>query len=101
MTTGMATKGKDEKSERDVLGKLADRGEATLSRLVELPGGTKAVKAFNELRLRVDEMGKKVRGIDALEKRVAKLERDVAAVKRAQKAKPAAAKPRSRTSTSS
>ena len=88
----MATTPNDRKDDRDVIGKLADRGEQTLARLSELPGGTKALKAFNDLRSRVDELGKKVRGIDALETRVAKLEKELAALKRAQKL-PAARKP--------
>ena len=46
---------------------------------------------MNDLRARVDELGKKVRGIDVLEARVAKLEKDVAALRRVQKAKPPAA----------
>jgi uncharacterized small protein (DUF1192 family) len=72
--------------EKDVIAKLADRGEATIARLADLPGGARALKAFNELKARVDELGKKVRGVDALEARVAKLEKELAALKRAQKA---------------
>ncbi len=48
----------------------------------DLPGGQRAVGAFNDLRTRVDELSKKVRGIDALEARVAKLEKELAALKR-------------------
>ena len=71
-----------------MIARLADRGEQTLARLAELPGGAKALGAMNDLRARVDELGKKVRGIDELEQRVAKLEKELAAVKRAQKPKP-------------
>ena len=78
--------------DRDVIARLAERGEQTIARLADLPGGTKALKAMNDLRARVDELGKKVRGIDELEKRVAKLEKDTTALKRAQKPK-AAPKP--------
>jgi hypothetical protein len=78
------------KAEKDVLARLADRGEEALQRLADLPGGTRAAKAFNELRERVDELGRKVRGIDKLEERVAKLEKELAALKRMQK--PAAEK---------
>ena len=67
--------------------RLAERGEQTLARLAELPGGAKALGAMNDLRARVDELGKKVRGIDELEQRVAKLEKELAAMKRAQKPK--------------
>lgn len=85
-----------ETTDADVLGKLADRGGQTLHRLVELPGGTKALKAFNDLRVRVDDLAKKVRGVDELEQRIAKLEKELAALKRAQK--PAAERSPSRKS---
>jgi hypothetical protein len=88
--SGETRNGEKLTGERDVLGRLADRGEEALQRLSEIPGGSKAVKAFNDLKAGVDELGRKVRGIDALEARVAKLEREVASLKRA--AKPAAAK---------
>jgi hypothetical protein len=78
---------KTTREERDVIARLAERGEQTLARLSELPGGTRAVQAMNDLRARVDELGKKVRGIDELELRVAKLEKDLATLRRAQKAK--------------
>jgi hypothetical protein len=68
--------------DKDLVSRLADAGEEAIQRLTELPGGTKALGAFNDLRTRVDELGKKVRGIDALEARVAKLEKEVATLKR-------------------
>lgn len=74
------------KKSNDALGDLASRGQDALHRLTDLPGGTKALQAFNDLRARVDELGKRVRGVDALEERIAKLEREVAALKRSQKA---------------
>ena len=77
---------------KDVIARLADRGEDALQRLSELPGGKRALQAFNDLRARVDELSKKVRGIDALEARVAKLEKELAALKRAAKPKAAARK---------
>jgi hypothetical protein len=43
------------------------------------------VQAFNDLRNRVDELSKRIRGIDELEQRVAKLEKEVASLRRAQK----------------
>ena len=75
--------------EKDFMARLADAGEEALQRLSELPGGQRALTAVNDLRARVDDLAKKVRGIDALEERVAKLERELAAFK---KAKPAAAR---------
>ena len=87
MTGHVASK---EKSTQDVIGRLAGRGEDALQRLTELPGGTKALRAFNDLRNRVDDLSRKVRGVDALEQRVAKLEKELAALKRAQKPAPKA-----------
>ncbi len=70
----------------DEIERLAERGQRTLARLVELPGGTRALGAVNDLRNRVDELGKKVRGLDALEQRIAALEVEVAGLKGAQAA---------------
>ncbi len=69
-------------ADKDIVTRLADAGEEALQRLAELPGGQRALGAFNDLRTRVDDLGKKVRGIDALEARVAKLEKQVAELKR-------------------
>ncbi len=68
--------------EKDLMTRLADAGEEALHKLAELPGGQRALTAVNELRARVDDLTKKVRGIDALEARVAKLEKEIAALKR-------------------
>lgn len=70
-------------SEKDFVTRLADKGEEALHRLADLPGGQKAMTAVNDLRARVDELGKKVRGLDTLEARVVKLEKEVAALKKA------------------
>lgn len=83
MTGAMTTTKPD--GDSDVIGRLAGKGEEVVHRLADLPGGTRALRAFNDLKLRVDDLSKKVRGIDALEQRVAKLEKDLAALKRAQK----------------
>ncbi|HLG07354.1 MAG TPA: hypothetical protein VI409_01650 [Gaiellaceae bacterium] len=69
--------------EKDLMTRLADAGEEALQRLAELPGGQRALTAVNDLRARVDDLAKKVRGIDALEARVAKLEKELAALKKA------------------
>ena len=71
-----------------MIARLADRGEQTLAQARGAAGRRKGLGAMNDLRARVDELGKKVRGIDELEQRVAKLEKELAAVKRAQKPKP-------------
>lgn len=68
--------------EKDLMARLADAGEEALQRLAELPGGQRALTAVNELRTKVDDLAKKVRGIDALEARVGKLEKELAALKK-------------------
>ena len=78
------TKDKKPTAEKDFVTRLADAGEEALQRLADLPGGQKALTAVNDLRARVDDLGKKVRGIDALEARGAKLEKELAALKRAE-----------------
>ena len=84
MTLGMPTPTTETpKIEKDLVTRLADAGEEALQRLADLPGGQKALTAVHDLRSRVDDLAKKVRGIDALEARVAKLEKELAAVKKA------------------
>lgn len=84
------------KKEKDVIARLADRGEDVLQKLSELPGGGKVLKAFNELRERVDDLAKRVRGLDELERRIAALEQHIASQKpdtRTRAATPAKPKP--------
>lgn len=69
----------------DVIGRLAEKGEQAMQRLADLPGGTKAVQMFNDLRARVDDLSRRMRGVDQLEQRVTRLEKELAALKRAQK----------------
>ncbi|HEX3291942.1 MAG TPA: hypothetical protein VHR46_11160 [Gaiella sp.] len=69
----------------DVIGRLAGKGEEALQKLADLPGGSRTLQAFNDLRNRVDDLSKRIRGIDELEQRVVKLEKEVAALRRAQK----------------
>ena len=84
MTFGMTTSTTEKtKAEKDFVTRLADAGEEALQRIADLPGGQKAVTAVHDLRTRVDDLTKKVRGIDALEARVAKLEKELAALKKA------------------
>jgi hypothetical protein len=94
----LVTTAKSGDDQGQTISRLAARGESTLSRIAELPGGTKALQAFNDLRDRVDDLGRKVRGIDALEARVAKLEKEIAALKRAGKQKPTTARKSTRKS---
>ena len=85
-TTSSARRKSSGAKEKDFVTRLADAGEEALQRLSDLPGGQRAVTAVNDLRSRVDELTKKVRGIDALEARVEELEKEVAALKKAKSA---------------
>jgi hypothetical protein len=86
--------------QNDILARFTELGHEALNRLSDMPGGSKFVDMMNESKTRLDEMQKKLRGLDELEKRVAKLEKQVAAAakpapkrKRPAARKPAAPKP--------
>ena len=87
-----------QKDQKDLLTRLADAGEDAINRLSDLPGGSRMVDAAHAMRARVDELQKKVRGIDELERRVGKLEHQVAALTKTEK--PRAARPRTAASAS-
>ena len=61
----------------DLLGRLADLGEEAIQRLQDTPGGDRAVAAVTTLRDRLDELQKRVRGLEELERRLAAVERKV------------------------
>ena len=63
------------KQQKDVITRLAESGEEALHRLAELPGGARFAEAANALRDRVDDLAKRMRSLDPLERRVAELER--------------------------
>lgn len=61
----------------DLLGKLAELSEEAIHRLQDAPGGDRVMGAMNTMRDRLDEMQRRVRGIDELERRLSALERKV------------------------
>lgn len=65
---------------KDLLTMLADRGEEAIQRLSDAPGAERVLGAAQALRDRLDELQKRMRGIDALERRVAELEKRVDAL---------------------
>ncbi|MHB1243033.1 MAG: hypothetical protein ACYC1P_06500 [Gaiellaceae bacterium] len=79
-------------SQKDILSRVQDLGAEALHKLQDVPGGSKLMDMANETKARMDDVQKKLRGLDALEKRVAKLEKQLAA----QAKKPAAKKPAAR-----
>jgi hypothetical protein len=84
--------------QEDFLTRFRDLSAEALNRLSEVPGGSRLMEMANETRTRLDEMQKKLRGLDELEKRVAKLEKQVASLgstKSTAARKPAASRPAS------
>jgi hypothetical protein len=77
--------------QKDILSRVQDLGAEALNKLADVPGGSKVMDMVNESRTRLDDMQKKMRGLDELEKRVAKLERELAK-RPATARKPAAAR---------
>ena len=63
------------KQQKDVITRLAESGEEALHKLAELPGGAKVLEAGNALRDRVDDLTRRMRSLDPLERRVTELER--------------------------
>lgn len=79
-------------NQKDLLSRLADAGEEALHKVAEMPGATRLVEVTNTLRARTDEIQKRLRGLDALETRVVKLEQRIAKLEVSKKA-PAAKQP--------
>jgi uncharacterized protein YoxC len=63
--------------QKDLLTRLGDAGEEALSRVAGSQATSRLVETVGGMRERLDDMQKKVRGLDALEQRVAELEKRV------------------------
>ncbi|HEY2311007.1 MAG TPA: hypothetical protein VGH46_07825 [Gaiellaceae bacterium] len=63
--------------QQDLLGRFADLSEGALQRLSEAPGADRAVQALKGLADKVDELQRRTRGFEELEKRLTKLEKRV------------------------
>ena len=64
--------------QKDFLTRLGDAGEEAISRVAGSERASRVLDSVGGLRERIDEMQKKIRGLDALEQRVAKLEKEIA-----------------------
>jgi len=88
---------------KDLLTRLADAGEEALHRLADAPGAERFFGAMSSMRDRVDELQKRVRGLEGIERRVADLEKRLERVEGGAKASSTPAKrssPRTRKTTS-
>jgi TolA-binding protein len=63
--------------QKDLLSRLADAGEAAIKTLGDAPGADRFMGAANAMRDRLDELQKRVRGLEDLEQRLTALERKV------------------------
>ena len=61
----------------DLLGRLADLSEEAIQRLSDAPGADRVLGAMNAMRDRLDELQRRVRGLEDLEERLTALERKV------------------------
>src|SRR6478736_36912 len=60
---------------KDLLTRLADRGEQVVGRITDLPGAKTVMDTTTSLGKRLDEVQKRLRSIDPLEKRLTALEK--------------------------
>lgn len=68
--------------QKDLLNRLADVGEEAFTRVAGSQTTSRLVDSITGLRERMDELQRKVRGLDELEQRVVKLEKQVAELKK-------------------
>jgi hypothetical protein len=61
----------------DLFGRIADMSEEAIQRLSDAPGADKVLGAVNTLKDRTDELQKRVRGLEELEKRLTAVEAKV------------------------
>ena len=66
-----------EARKNDLLGRLADLSEEAVQRLGDAPGADRLASAITAVRERVDELQKRMRGMEGLEQRLAALEHKV------------------------
>ena len=60
---------------KDLLSRLADRGEQVVGRITDLPGAKQLLDRTTQLAKRMDDVQKQLRSLDPLQKRVASIER--------------------------
>jgi hypothetical protein len=62
---------------KDLVARLTDLSEGAIQRLSEAPGADRALQALKSLGDKVDELQRRTRGFEELEKRLTKLEKRV------------------------
>ena len=67
---------------QDIFSKLAGAGEEVFARVAGMPGATRALEQAQTALSRLDELQKRLLGVEALERRVVELEARVAELER-------------------
>ena len=62
---------------QDLLGQLADLSETAIQKLSEAPGADRVIHALKGLGDRVDELQRRTKGFEELERRLSDLEKKV------------------------
>jgi hypothetical protein len=79
---------------KDLVARLTDLSEGAIQRLSEAPGADRALQALKSLGDKVDELQRRTRGFEELEKRLSALEKRVDGMGKPKPArKPASARP--------
>lgn len=82
---------------KDLVAWLADVSEGAIQRISEAPGADRVFTAIKGLGDRVDELQRRTRGIDELEKRLTKLEKRVDEIAKPKAARKPASAPKPKT----
>lgn len=82
---------------QDLLGRLTDLSEEAIQRLADAPGADRILQALKGLGDRVDELQRRIRGFEDLEKRLSLLEKRVDTLSRSRSRTASAGRSRSRT----
>jgi len=75
---------------KDLVARLTDLSEGAIQRLSEAPGAERALQALKSLADRVDDLQRRTRGFEELEKRLTTLEKRVDGLAKAKPARKAA-----------
>ena len=75
-----------QRKQQDLLSRLADRGEQVVGRITDLPGAKQLVDRMAGLTKGLDDVQKRLRRLDPLERRVTQLEKRVQKLEGAGKA---------------
>jgi hypothetical protein len=62
---------------QDLMSRLADLSEEAIQKLAEAPGADKVLQAFKGLTDKVDELQRRTKGFEEIEKRLSELEKTV------------------------